>query len=301
MRTTNMKQTATTRRILVGLASALGLFAVTETASAQEILLTGPLAGAPAVRELKLYRQGRFQVTPQATFTLLDQYQRTIMFGAELDYNFTDWLSLGVWGAVAPLHLQMGLTDKIQTVNEGRNCRDNAGNSVSEATDCRLTAVNMGPDFAEQLGQVDWVAAPQITGVPFRGKFSLFKSIYADTEIYFFLGAAFVGLQERVECGGDGQPACSEGAAFERESRVAIGPTGGLGFTFFANKWNGLSLQYRMLPFAWNAGGFDTAGGDPDGDFPDAQINKEDRVYKFNQVVSVGWSLYLPTAYRISE
>ena len=32
--------------------------------SAQEIQLTGPLAGAPAVRKLRLYREGRFEVAP---------------------------------------------------------------------------------------------------------------------------------------------------------------------------------------------------------------------------------------------
>jgi hypothetical protein len=306
MRTTIMKKTATTRRILVGLAAAFGLLAATETAQAQEILLTGPLAGAPAVRKLRLYRQGRFQVTPHATFTILDKYQQTILPGLQLDYNFTDWLSLGVFGAFAPepLHLERGLTQKIQVVNEGRNCRNNAGDPQypqSTTIDCRLTAVNMGPEFADQLGQIDWIAAPQVTGVPFRGKLALFKSIYVDTEMYFFLGVGIVGLQERVKCGDDDEPVCSAGESFERESRVALGPTGGLGFTFWVNKWNGLSAQYRLLPFNWNLGGFDTAGGDPDGDFPDSKVNEDDRSYMFNQLVTVGWSFYFPTQYRISE
>jgi len=303
MRTTTMKNTATTRRILAGLAAAFGLLAATETAQAQEILLTGPLAGAPAVRKLRLYRQGRFQVTPHATFTLLDKYQQTILPGLQIDYNFTDWLSFGVYGAFAPdpLHLERGLTKKIQKVNEDRRCRDpNSGDSTSTTTDCRLTAVNMGPEFADQQGQIDWIAAPQITGVPFRGKLALFRSIYVDTELYFFAGAGVVGLKERVACG-EGDNACSLGASFERESRIAIGPTAGLGFTFWVNKWNGLSLQYRLLPFRWNIGGFDTAGGDPDGDFPDSKISKKDRAYIFNQLLTVGWSFYFPTRYRISE
>jgi outer membrane beta-barrel protein len=298
-----MKNTATTRRILAGLAAAFGLLAATETAQAQEILLTGPLAGAPAVRKLRLYRQGRFQVTPHATFTLLDKFQQTILPGLQLDYNFTDWLAVGVYGAFAPepLHLERGLTKKIQKVNEDRDCRDeNTGDSDSTTTDCRLTAINLGPEFADQLGQIDWIAAPQITGVPFRGKLALFRSIYVDTELYFFAGAGVVGLKERVDCG-EGDNACSLGASFERESRIAIGPTAGLGFTFWVNKWNGLNLQYRLLPFRWNIGGFDTAGGDPDGDFPDAKISKKDRAYVFNQLLTVGWSFYFPTQYRISE
>lgn len=313
MRTTTMKTTAkmttaSTRRLLVTLAASLGLFALTETAGAQEILLTGPLAGAPAVRELRLYRQGRFTVTPSASFTLLDKYQRTILPGLELDYNFTDWLSLGVWGAFSPepLHLSLGLTKNIQSVNEDRACRDANGNplvpsATPEGTACRLTSVNLGPEFEDQLGQITWVAAPQITGVPFRGKVALFKSIYIDTELFFFAGAAFVGLSERRDCGPDGEFTCVEGASFERESRVAIAPTAGLGFTFWANDWSGLSLQYRLLPFGWNSGGFDTAGGDPDGEFPDQAVDKSDRPYQFNQLLTVGWSFYLPFQHRISQ
>src|SRR5579859_3504472 len=72
-----------------------------ETARAQEIQLTGPLKGAPAVRHLRLYRQGRLELAPAVSFTLLDQYQRTVFAGARLNYNFTEWLALGVWGAYA--------------------------------------------------------------------------------------------------------------------------------------------------------------------------------------------------------
>ena len=67
-------------------------------------------------------------------------------------------------------------------------------------TDCRLTAINLGPDFKKQLGSMDWVFAPQLTAVPFRGKLALFQSIYMDTDLYFFAGPAFVGVQERKDC-----------------------------------------------------------------------------------------------------
>ena len=72
-----------------------------ERAEAQEIQLTGPLAGAPAVRKLRLHRQGPLRDRSGGfSFTLLDEYQRTILLGARLQYNFTDWLSFGVWGAL---------------------------------------------------------------------------------------------------------------------------------------------------------------------------------------------------------
>jgi hypothetical protein len=301
MSTKTMNNTATlkalkraTTGLVAALAFSVGLTALPEEAQAQEILLTGPLAGAPAVRKLRLYRKGRLQLTPSATFTVLDEYQRTILPGLELQYNFTDWLSLGAWGAYSPdaLHLSTGLTKDIQDVNQKRNCARNR-----DDIDCRLTDVNMGSDFEQQLGQIDWVAAPQLTGVPFRGKLALFKSIYVDTEIYFFAGAAFVGLQERKDC--EGGDECT--ADPELASRTAIAPTGGLGFSFFTGGWGGLQLQYRLMPFAWNTGGFDTAGGGPDSDFPDGKVNSEDRQYRFNQLVTVGWTFFLPTKQRVSE
>ena len=80
-----MKTTATLRKLFTGLAALLAVGVATERAEAQEILLTGPLAGAPAVRKLRLYREKRIEVAPAASFTLLDEYQREILFGARLN------------------------------------------------------------------------------------------------------------------------------------------------------------------------------------------------------------------------
>ena len=62
---------------LAGAAVAAGvLVGSTGDAQAQEIQLTGPLAGAPPARHLRLYRQGRFEIAPTVSFTLLDEYRR---------------------------------------------------------------------------------------------------------------------------------------------------------------------------------------------------------------------------------
>ncbi|HEY4104808.1 MAG TPA: hypothetical protein VGM44_12995, partial [Polyangiaceae bacterium] len=210
----------TFKRLVTMLAAALALFAFTEqSAQAQQVLLTGPLAGAPAVRKLRLHRQGRFEFAPAVTFTLLDQYQRTILLGARLNYNFTDWLAFGAWGALGSvIRLPTYLTDQVQDVNAQRRAPTADPNSL----DRRLTAVNLGPDFKKQLAGIDWVVAPQLTAVPFRGKLALFQSIYLDTDLYFFGGPAFIGITERQNCnpcGGD----------FTMASRVAVAPTFGLG------------------------------------------------------------------------
>src|SRR5690349_24750293 len=124
MSTKTKKTRTAARHTLAALCATVAITAVSERASAQEILLTGPLAGAPAVRKLRLYREGRFEFAPSVTFTLLDEYQRTILLGARLQYNFTDWLGIGAWGAYGGLlQLQTALTEHIQEQNVDR--RDN--------------------------------------------------------------------------------------------------------------------------------------------------------------------------------
>ncbi len=132
---------------------------------------------------------------------------------------------------------------------------------MTPTTDKILTANNLGTDFKKQLGGIDWVVAPQLTAVPFRGKLALFQSIYLDTDLYFFGGPAFVGLTERKNCAGTTSDPCSGTTGFQTATRVAIAPTFGLGFNFYINKWSALGFEWRGLPFSWNTGGFDTHGG----------------------------------------
>jgi hypothetical protein len=281
------------RTAFAGLAAGLALLAGTQTANAQEILLTGPLAGAPAVRKLKLYRQGRFEIAPMASFTLLDEYQRQILIGARINYNITDWLAIGAWGAGGFIKISTGLSDNIQSVNRQRRTNDPNGLNT------RLTQTNIGSDFTKQLGTMDWVLAPQITLVPFRGKIALFQSIFSDTDLYFFAGPAFVGVKERGDCKPTINSDCT--GSFKMTSRMAIAPTFGLGFTFFVNPWNAFGFEWRGMPFSRNTGGFDNHGGGPDNKFPDYKIDSADREFKFNNMLSVSWGFFFPTKHKVSE
>jgi len=290
MTTTKQK---TKKRLVSVLAAALALFAFTERAEAQQILLTGPLAGAPAVRKLRWHRKGRFEVDPAISFTLLDEYQRTILIGARLNYNITDWLGIGAWGAFGAVKIPTHLSDQIQEVNSSRRQLDP---DPPDTLSRQLTAGNLGPDFKKQLGSMDWTVAPQLTAVPFRGKLALFQSIYLDTDLYFFGGPAFVGIKERKNC-----EECTSADSFAMQSRVAIAPTFGLGFTFYINKWSALGFEWRGLPFSWNTSGFDTAGGGKDKKFPDNKITNDDRQFNFNQMLTVSYNVYLPFQYKVSE
>jgi hypothetical protein len=293
------------RRFSTVFAVLLAVFATSRSASAQEIQLTGPLAGAPAVRQLRLHRAGRFEIAPTINFTLLDEYQRTILIGGRLNYNITEWLALGVWGAFGAVKTTTGLADHIQEVTHNRRTpgspgaepNDFAGGNIS--INNLLTRASVGDPFKNQLGTIKSVIAPQITLIPFRGKLAIFQKIFVDTDAYIFGGPAFVGLQERKDCGSDAGVDCDQ--SFETSTRTAIAPTFGLGLSFYMGKFMNLGLEWRALPFAWNTGGFDNRGGGPDGRFPDNKINSSDREFKFNMLLGVNLGFSLPANLKSSE
>ncbi len=300
------------RRIFAtGLLAVVGVLALESTASAQEIQLTGPLAGAPAVRELRWHRNQRFEIAPTVSFSLLDEYQRTIFAGARLQYHLTDWLGIGVWGAYGVVNLNTALTDEIDKVNKDRWDPSRDGDPRTQI-DRNASLLSVGYDFPQQLGKIQWIASPQVTAVPFRGKLALFEKVFVDTDLYFFGGPAFIGVEERdvykVEDLSDpnktvldsNDPNGRPVTAYPKASRVAIAPTFGVGLTFFPGRWTGIGIEYRALPFSWNASGFDSQGGPPAEEGPDFVVDEKDRQFKFNQMVSLSFSFFLPQDMEIS-
>lgn len=276
---------------LAAAALATGVVAAPQTANAQEIQITGPLAGAPAARKLRLYREGRAELALGGGFTLLDEYKRTIFISGRLQYNIFDWLGVGVFGGFSPeaLSLNTDLTDRIESTAP-RNTR---------------TAINLpgagGPKFEEQTGKLGWIANPQVTFSPFRGKLALFQKLFVDTDLYLHGGAAFVGVKERGDCGAPGQTACNTPASFKAVDRVAIAPSFGLGLTLYPSNFVSINFEYRAFPFSYNRGGFDSRGTGPDASFPDNKIDSEDRTFKFNQMIFVAAGFHLPTSPKISD
>ncbi len=285
------------RRFLTALVGALGVMAIASAAEAQEIQLTGPLAGAPATRHMRLYRKGRFEVAPTASFTLLDEYRRTILFGGRLQYNITDWLGIGGWGAFGAISTTTDLSDQIDAVAP-RNARTavNIPNCPPGSAGC--------PKFGDQLAKMQWVAAPQVQFVPFRGKLAIFQQIFVDTDAYLHAGVAFIGLQERGDCGtgtGGAADCITPNKSFALQNRTAIAPTFGLGLSFYASDFISLGVEYRALPFSWNRAGFDSAGSGPNQKFPDNKIDSNDQSFKFNQMITIAVGFSLPTKPGISE
>jgi outer membrane beta-barrel protein len=290
-------------RTVLAVVAAAGALSTASTASAQEIELTGPLKGAPAVRNLRLYREGRFELAPTASFTLLDEYRRTILFGARLNYNIKDWIAIGVWGAFGAISSNTSLAsaidatsprDDLTAINVNHN-----GNPSGQAT-------TPGASFTNQTAKMNYLVAPQLTFVPFRGKLAIFNKIFVDSDLYLAAGGAIVGIQERGDCvssnsGASGGVLCTDPASFGLTSKTKIAPTFGVGFNFYPGNWVSIGVEYRALPFSWNRAGFDSRGAGTNGNFPDQQVNSKDETFKFNQMMTISVGFSLPTAPKISE
>ena len=291
-------------KALLAAIAGVGLLSSAGAARAQEIQLTGPLKGAPATRHLRLYREGRFNLAPAVSFTLLDEYRRTILVGARLEYNITDWFAVGVWGAYGAVSLTTDLTDRIDNLPAPRDALT-ANNLNHTGTDPNHFGI---APFANQAAKIQYVAAPQVTFTPFRGKLAIFNKIFVDADFYIAGGVGFVGIQEREQCGapassgaGGATIACADPNSFQLNSQVKIAPTFGVGFSFYPGSFWSLGVEYRALPFAWNRAGFDSRGSGPGGNFPDGQINGADETFQFNQLVTVAIGFYFPTKPKLNE
>lgn len=287
-------------RAALAVIAGAAITASTQTAQAQEVQLTGPLKGAPAVRHMRLYREGRFEIDPAVSFTLLDEYRRTIIAGARVNYNIKDWLAIGVWGGAGVASLTTDLANKIDATAP-RNALTAV--NVNHTGDLQMNPNGMEgyASFNNQTAQISYVLTPQVTFIPFRGKLAIFNKIFVDTDFYAAGGVGIVGVQERADCGAPGQTSCTNQASFALQSETKFSPTFGVGFTFYLGNFVSLGIEYRALPFAWNRSGFDSRGSGPNNNFPDGQINSQDESFVFNQLVTISLGFSFPTQPKISE
>jgi outer membrane beta-barrel protein len=288
----------------LGLAVA-GVNVDASTAQAQEVQVTGPLAGAPAVRKMRIYRDGRFQIQPEFGATLVDEFVRTMFVGAQIGYHFTDWLGVHAFFDYG-VPLSTDLTDQVTT--------------SGQRTDYNALSLPDPSRFEKQIGKMQFLTGVQATFIPLRGKLSLFQAAFVDTDFYLFGGVAFASVEERADIKGgsvcspagfrnareDGQGAFNDfnnaclNTQDDRVTRLAIAPTFGVGLSLYFTDYLAMTLEYRAFPFKWNTSGTDEGGlskdrkQDSSGPFPDGEIDAADRTSQFNQMFKLGFAFYLP-------
>jgi len=265
------------------------LFFAPRPAAAQDVQITGPLAGAPAVRRMRIYRDGRLQLKPSVSFSLQDEFSRAIFFGAEANYHFMDWIGVGLAGAFAPVQIDTDLTTEISR------------NGV--VTDRNRLSLPSADGFDQQIATWNWWLAVQAVFIPLRGKLALFQNFFLDTDFFITAGFALAGLEERANVAAGTCDRLESGAIPEdcldsqtaRSNRIAPTGTFSIGLSVYANDFFGITLEYRAMPFAWNTSGFDNKNSNGNADNPDGRIDSNDRNLQFNQMFTIGFTFYLPT------
>ncbi len=271
-----------------------GLRSSVSSADAQDVHVSGPLAGAPAVKDLRIWRGMRLHVEPLFAFTIGDEYSRSLIVGGEARFHFLDWFGIGGWGGYSVAQLDTNLAKEVQSKGVTTNAN-------------RLDLPNR-QDFPDQIGRINWWSGVELHFVPFRGKLAMFQKVFFDADLDFFVGAAFVGVEERTNVVGQpapgnvsfcqiegstaDDPGClgSQGA---RSKRTAIAPSFGVAFTAFFHDFLGIALRWRGVPFKYNTGGTDNNN--------DGQIDSNDRLKQFNNMFTVGLVFVLPPKMKTAD
>ena len=300
--------TASRLMIALGLlaATAGGLLRASE-AEAQEVQVTGPLAGAPAVRHMRIYRRNRFQLQPTFGFTLNDEFARSMMVGPQIGYHLTDWLGIHAFFNYTYYSMDTDLTGQI--------------GDRGQSTEYNRLSLPTAKGFKNQIGRLQFLTGAQATVIPLRGKLAMFQALFVDTDFYLFAGAVLAGVEERkdfkvadgsIQCtdptlyANGGRDACARSQG-QTATRMALAPTFGAGLSMYFTDYLALTLEYRAFPFRWNTSGTDEGGknkarkADESGAFPDGQITKADRTSQFNQMFNLGFAFYFPAKAKITE
>jgi outer membrane beta-barrel protein len=297
--------TASRLLFALGLVVATAGGVVGSKAEAQEVQITGPLAGAPAMRHGRLYRKGRVQLQPTVGFTINDEFSRSILAGLQFGYHFTDWIGLQLFFHYDVYPLDTDLTDQIK--------------ARGQSTEFNRLSLPSKEGFAKQIGHLNFITGAQATFIPLRGKLALFQAAFVDTDFYIFLGAALASVEERADVKNPAARACTDPALYranpmvcestqtQRSSRMQLAPTFGVGLSLYFTDYVAMTLEWRAFPFKWNTSGTDEGGTGKnrqpksDGEFPDGQITESDRTFQFNQMFGLGFAFYLPAKSKLTE
>ena len=148
--------------------------------------------------------------------------------------------------------------------------------------------------FANQTAKLNWELAPQVTFIPFRGKLAIFNKIFVDTDFYLAAGLAFVGIQERQNCGAQRSGPVLRPGVFqlrpgERDHRdVRPRP--------HVLRCGLLVVRHRVPRAAvqLEPPGFDSRGSGTNGNFPDGKIDSNDDTFDVQPDGHVGRRVLLP-------
>jgi outer membrane beta-barrel protein len=236
-----------------------------------------PLEGQPSIRHRLELRNLRFEVEPFIGFTILQDFNNTVMGGAKLQYHLTDWVGIGgVFGGGAAVGT--GLKSQI----------------LSTLNDSMPLGGPPRTDAEQAMNHIVWMAAAQAEFTPFGGKFAMFSRAFFNYDFYLDGGAGFVNLKN--DLAGKNPMSCDSKVLtnqFGCNDGTKIGPSAAAGVHMFFNDFMAFNLEYRAIVIKDNSAGRDTNG--------DRAVNDDDLGWSLKQFVTLGLSFFLPAKADISR
>jgi len=261
----------------------LALQLVPEAAHAER---RNPLAGQPAVRRRLQMRKLRFEATPQFVTSINQDYKHAFGPGLNLQFYFTDWLSVGVQGVYA-VNANTALEDRVR------------GQLGTDEYQFGRVQPSVAIHDQHVLGiNAFFSAYAQIT--PFYGKIAFFSSLFVNYDLYVNGGIGFVNYTQNHCCttadpnppasappGSLPDPNLQSGALF---AGLKIGGEIGVGAHIYFNEWFGLQFELRDYIVGANPGGLDVDGN--------RVLNSKDEGPQNNIFFGIGVTFMLPPSAR---
>lgn len=171
------------------------------------------LEEGPAVRRQFLFRSGRFEITPQATFSINDPFVRNALPGVGFSYYLNNVLGIVGSAHVGVLQLDTSLRQNLES---------------SMAT----------PELQQtSYSRVGWAADVGLAYVPMFGKFTLMNAMAMHYDVHLIGGMAMIG-ESAV-------PAAEGGDLDPELEGVRPGGMLGAGMRFFLTDMVSLNFQVR--------------------------------------------------------
>ena len=241
-----------------------------------------PLEGQPAIRHRYEMRKGRFEFGPSVGFAINRSLRHATLFGAKLEYHFTDWLSLGAeFGG--GLNYDTGLTKEI----EGQ-CGAECPGPASKFFDGDPSTVDREwRNHKARFSDITMAGDIRVAFTPISGKMGIFSKLFVGYDLYAFAGVGLALMSNEADGIGDAD-AITEG--------FRIGPSFGFGMHLFFTHWMSLGVEIKDLIFSDNESGGDITRGRSDKEQSQNAVlqDSDDRDFINHWIVGVNLTFFLP-------
>ena len=315
------------RTLTVLAATLAAVMLLPDTAQAKR---KSPLEGKPVVvRKLEL-RKLRVGITPFVGMSISQPFVHKGYVGGKLHFDFTDWI--GIRGMFA-----MGIINKDAKLLRGLNAEGGLPVGVPANTPENMTASpvrgqndfnNPAPlkhDFQAGLTRNQFLASLDVVFTPFSGKLGLFSGIFTEYDLYLFGGLGLSNWQKHYKdqkstnellgnlntsdaSKTDGSYCKTTGDATSEVNRecflhpvkadtgIKVGPSFGGGMHIFLADFASINVDVQDIMSNNNLAGLNSTTTDVP-----PKVDKDDRNWNHNVMMSLGVTFYFPPKAKRSE